>query len=715
MTRYLNTIVLTVKSNILTLIVPIVFIAILFIGSKFYKKGEWNDEYLSLKQAKAIRGFCAIGIIIHHLAQRTAASWLKSQYIIHGLDFFVDIGYLFVAAFLFFSGYGLYKSYKQKENYFNNYFSRRILPIIIVYLVTSLIYYLYKPVSSTYTWYIAAILLCYVLFYIAFKYCKIEFISIFIVIFGIAIYSIICDFFMLGGWWYNTIGLFVVGLLFAKFEKYIIKFLKKTYIPMLIIAVIALVVFRYYGRYYESAIYNVTKESTYDLYSFLIILYRFSAAFFFVLTMILVSLKFKLGNKVLFFYDYISLEFYLIQGLFVQTFSFSYFDVTKPLHYIKNVPLYAIVCIVLSTIAAYIINYVDKKICEFLLYFAEKRRMEIKYVMKYMKYTLITIFVALVAYVIGMIYVGHRENVNSQQIIDKYVDQYITYADVNGKKMAAYIVGEGKDTLVLMRGNNDPCPTLSMRYLADKLAQEYKVVVLDYLGSGFSDKPTSQRTSGNIAYEIHEALHDLGIEDNYILLPEYISGYYAQEYVKKYKNEVKGVIGIQADAGAEYKAILDNTGSSVLEYHKYLKNNAVMNYCIGRLGNIKGIDTLLWRLFEPDYARSIGKENLPVAKRMFFKNIYNSTYVNEIANQYKNYKNSFAAQYPRNIYVVDAIGNDNSLAISRLGANSGDLHARSCFERSKHKTIIVNNTYNAVFFAPGIISKVVNDSLEFIK
>ena len=52
-------------------------------------------------------------------------------------------------------------------------------------------------------------------------------------------------------------------------------------------------------------------------------------------------------------------------------------------------------------------------------------------------------------------------------------------------------------------------------------------------------------------------------------------------------------------------------------------NNAIKNYCIGRLGSIKGIDTLLWRIVETDYARSIGKENLPVAKSLFFKNIYN--------------------------------------------------------------------------------------------
>lgn len=715
MSRYLNSIIFAIKTSVLVPIVPILFIVLLFIGCKFYKKGEWNDEYLSLKQTQIIKGFCAVGIILHHCSQRTAASWLKSKYIIHGLDFFVDIGYLFVALFLFFSGYGLYKSYKQKQDYFRDYFSKRILPILIAYLTTSLIYYLYKQVSSTYTWYIVAILVCYILFYFAFKYIKKEFISYLIVLLGITIYSIICDFFMLGGWWYNTIGIFFIGLVFAKYEKNIINVIKKVYLPSLLVAIIATIVCRYYGRYYENELYSIVKESTYFWHSLYVILYRFAAGVCFTLLIILISLKCKFNSKVLEFYGNISLEFYLIQGLFVQTFSFSYFDMVKPLYYIKNVPIYTIICIVCSTGVGFLLHYIDGKIRDFLIYFAETRRLEINYVKKYMKYTLLVLVSAIVLYIVGMMFVSNIENKNAEEDINKYTERYISFANVDGKKMAAYITGSGENTLVLMRGNNDPCPTLSMRYLADKLAQEYKVVVLDYLGTGFSDKPSRSRTSSNIAYEIHEALHDFGIEDNYILVPEYVSGYYAQEYVRKYKDEVKAVIGLQADNNYEFKAMMDDAGANILEYNKYLKNEAIMNYIKARLANIKGIDLLLWRVLEPDYARSIGKENMPVAKTIFFKNIYNSTYVDEINNYYENYRKSYSGQYPRKMYVVDIINYGNSQNISALGLNSEEVHARSCFDRSKHKAFIINDIYYAVFIGPGVISKTMAKAIEFIK
>lgn len=715
MKNYINVIKLCISQSPLVLIVPILFIALLFIGSKFCKKGEWNDEFLSIKQTQVIRGFCAIGIVIHHCAQETAAPWLKAKLIIHGLDFFVDIGYLFVAIFLFISGYGLYKSYKSKENYFDDYFSKRILPIIIAYITTSLIYYLYYPTSSTYTWYLVAVTLCYALFYLGFKYIKKEYISFAIVIFGLFIYAGVCDFFKLGGWWFNTIGLFVIGLLFAKFESYIVSFFKKTYIPLLIIVIILTIVCRYYGRYYETAIYSATKESQYYLYSALIILYRFAASICFTFTLVLLSLKCKFNNRVLKFYGAMSLEFYLIQGLFVQMFSYSYFDIYKSKLYIDNVPLYLIVVFVCSTAAGFLLHYIDGKIKDFLLYFYEGRRAEIKYVLKALKTGLIIVICAFLAYVTVFGAVSIKENKDAEKYVEAYKEKFITFADVGGKKMAAYIVGQGKETLVLMRGNDDPCPTLSMRKLADKLAEEHRVVVLDYLGTGFSDKPSSQRTSKNIAYEIHEALHNLGIEKNYILMPAYISGYYAQQYCKMYKDEVKAVIGLETEVAYEFKTVMDDSKTSPLEYYDYVKKDSIIKFIYGRLASLKGVDYLLWHVVEDGFFLDMNEEEMIVAKNIFFKNIYNSTYVNEKKNEYSNYKNSFSTQYPRKIYVVDLLDNSESLAISGIGHKSDELHAEACFERAKHKSFILADLPRSIFYAPGIIVKVVGKSMEFIK
>lgn len=715
MTNYINSVILLSKTNKLAIVIPLLFIAIPFVGSKFYKKGEWNDEFFDIKQVNAIRGFCAIGILLHHLSQRTAASWLESRYIIHGLDFFVDIGYIFTGMFIFISGYGLYKSYKNKENYFVDYFSKRLFPLVLAYITTSLIYYLYKGISSTYTWFIFAIGYCYIIFYIAFKKIKNEYISLLTVLLSLGLYCCFCKFMMFGGWWYNSIGLFFVGIVFAKFEKYIVKFFKKFYIPLLFVALILMLVCRYYGQHYENIIYNVTKESLYDSYSILIIIYRFLASLFFVLLIILVSLKIQFNNKVLLFYNSISLEFYLIQGLFVHAFSYSYFDAIKSIYYIKNIVLYIVVVFVLTTLSAFIINFIDKKIVQFWHYFKQREEKEIAFVGKGLKKLFIAMGVVLVLYLIVYGVIGIISDNKIKNNIKEYTDKYITYADVNGKKMATYVAGNGKDTLVIMSGNDDPCPTLSMRYLADELSSDYKVVVLDYLGTGFSDDPTTNRSSKNIAYEIHEALQDLGINKKYILVPEYISGIYAQEYVKKYKDEVKAVIAIESEVSSEWMDVARSSGMSIMEYNKCKQRDSILNYCLARFLNVTGIDELAWPLLKSFYVSGLDKSELEIAKYLVFDRIYNSTYVNETKHKYDNIVKSNSAQYPRNKYIIDILAYSDASELKNRGINSEEAHAKACFDRARHKVEYVYDIYSCFFRQPRTLKELINKSIEYIK
>ena len=354
---------LATKNNYLMIIVPFVFVALLFIGCRFKKIREWNDNYLSLKQINYIRGFCVLGILLHHVSQVTAAEWIEYKYIIHGLDLFVDIGYLFVGLFLFVSGYGLYVSYKNKENYFKHYFIRRLLPVVLAFITTEAVYLLYKGIPSTYTWYVYAILLCYLLFYIGFRFIKNEHISLLIVLIGIAAYCSFCWNFEYGGWWYNTVGLFCIGLVFAKYEKYIVNVMKKGYLPLIIITFALMLVCRYYGKFYEASVYGIFDKEIIDLYNLYIILFRFAAATLFTLLVLFVSLKVEFRNPILLFYNSISLEFYLIQGLFVNMFGPYYMDPSiKSLYYIKNVPLLLLVCFVASTISGLLLHYFDKAI-----------------------------------------------------------------------------------------------------------------------------------------------------------------------------------------------------------------------------------------------------------------------------------------------------------------------------------------------------------------
>jgi membrane-bound acyltransferase YfiQ involved in biofilm formation len=59
-----------------------------------------------------------------------------------------------------------------------------------------------------------------------------------------------------------------------------------------------------------------------------------------------VGLKVKIGNKALKFMSAITLEFYLVHGLFVELFAFRTLDNYKPLLYINNAFFYGMAVLV---------------------------------------------------------------------------------------------------------------------------------------------------------------------------------------------------------------------------------------------------------------------------------------------------------------------------------------------------------------------------------
>lgn len=108
---------------------------ILLFGSRIKtKKGSWHEDFLSLESTKAIQGFCAMTIILHHLSQRLTEQRLLFP--------FSQIGVLLVGVFFFSSGFGLIRSWRTKENYLNSFLKKRLLVVLVSFYVTTIIYLL---------------------------------------------------------------------------------------------------------------------------------------------------------------------------------------------------------------------------------------------------------------------------------------------------------------------------------------------------------------------------------------------------------------------------------------------------------------------------------------------------------------------------------------------------------------------------------------------
>ena len=338
---------------------------LMFFGACGAGSGAWNEEYTSLKQTKALQGIMILGVALHHMAQKTCASWLSHSYIVNGLNFFLPMGYMFVAVFLFCSGLGLYKSLQTKPDYLKGFFRRRILPIVIAFYLSEwiwtavrlltgqqmnpakILWYLSGlGMANDYSWYVIVIPFFYLVFHAAFRFCRREGVAIlWIFAFTLAYTVLGClvgqqdTWWMRGQWWYNSILLFPLGILFGKYEKQVTGFFKKGYWFWLILSFAAIFALHtwseymldhgwgYYGRWQS----RLPAAATQWLVSIAYVAFCF-----------LLMMKVKLGNRALAWLGGMTLEFYLMHGLFVQLFGFSFLDVGRSLIYIRSVPLYTV-------------------------------------------------------------------------------------------------------------------------------------------------------------------------------------------------------------------------------------------------------------------------------------------------------------------------------------------------------------------------------------
>ncbi len=380
--------------KLIYLIYPIMII-ILFAGAKVCKRKEWNEEFMSLSQTKALQGFFAICIMLHHAGQKTCASWKPAPFIVHGLDFFVPIGYFFVGIFLFCSGYGLFKSFTQKEDYLRGFGKRRILPLVLAFYSTAIIFFIVRLIMgermrpskvicylsgamlcNPNAWFVIVLPIFYLVFYLAFRHIKKADAALAVTCLMVFVYTVIGtfidhnDYWMKGEWWYNSVHLFSIGLIFARFEKPLMAHLKKYYAVYLILMIVGLAVLYPFSEYAQTAFsYYGQNWGAPDKVPrrWVCLLSQAGAACAFVFLVFLLNMKIRIGNRILKFMGTITMEFYLIHGLFVELFGYSFLDLRATMgyvrgYYIRNVALYLVVVTILSVPAACLLQKLHKKI-----------------------------------------------------------------------------------------------------------------------------------------------------------------------------------------------------------------------------------------------------------------------------------------------------------------------------------------------------------------
>lgn len=116
--------------------------------------------------------------------------------------------------------------------------------------------------------------------------------------------------------------------------------------------------------------------------------------------------------------------------------------------------------------------------------------------------------------------------------------------EVEGHNMSVYTEGDGDKTLVFMSGAGTCSPILDFKSLYSSLSDDYRIVVVEKLGYGFSDVVDESRDIDTILSQTRMALYMAGIEGPYVLCPHSMSGLEALYWAQKYPEEVEAVVGL---------------------------------------------------------------------------------------------------------------------------------------------------------------------------
>lgn len=151
--------------------------------------------------------------------------------------------------------------------------------------------------------------------------------------------------------------------------------------------------------------------------------------------------------------------------------------------------------------------------------------------------------ISLVAIFLTVSYINHQIQLSNE---DELFAQAIgTSVEVNGHLMNVYTEGTGETTLVFLSGGGTSSPVLDFKSLYSELSDEYKIVVVEKAGYGFSEiSDNASRDIDTLLSETRQALSLSGIEAPYVLCPHSMSGLEALYWLQQYPNEVKAIVGL---------------------------------------------------------------------------------------------------------------------------------------------------------------------------
>lgn len=114
---------------------------------------------------------------------------------------------------------------------------------------------------------------------------------------------------------------------------------------------------------------------------------------------------------------------------------------------------------------------------------------------------------------------------------------------VNKKKMAVFEKKSGEGIPILIIGDVGEC-LFDWYPVLEKIAERHKVITFDRMGYGWSEMPTTERTSENVAKELREMLDKLEV-DKVIIVTKGAGAIYTQHFARLNPKMVAGMVFVE--------------------------------------------------------------------------------------------------------------------------------------------------------------------------
>ena len=321
------------------------------------------------------------------------------------------------------------------------------------------------------------------------------------------------------------------------------------------------------------------------------------------------------------------------------------------------------------------------------------------------KGVLIVVGIALLIVFLGSI-ITHNI-LRFEEISIKYTGEYKKLYDAKDGMMNVYVTGGGEQTILIMSGFAVSSPTLEYKALADELGKEYRVVIIEYPGTGFSLSTKDKRSNKNMVEEIREALKSAEISGPFILMPFDISNIYAMYYAENYSDEVLAVVSID---GMYPNAI--NKKSFKDEYLPNYISNVNFHSVISFSGLYRWETYLYPEKYNIDKLEkndSYEETEIKIYRRLLANKYYTKEMRNQIKALEANMKEMLEYEYPENLPVVQILLNSTVEEYKTRGENLKKYATDMVTNTKIQKTRVLNNELEHYLFED---TKIILNSLR---